>query len=82
MYRVIGMEEFQVKLASFQDVQELSRLAAEQDFPIRLSDGSRECSAKSFMCIFSLNLKQQMLLKLDCSPAQAEEFRRKLAAIL
>ena len=40
MYRVIGMEEFQVKLASFQDVQELARLASEQDFPIRLSDGT------------------------------------------
>ena len=77
-----SMEEFEVRLSSFEDVQNLARLAAEQDYPIRISDGSRECSAKSFMCIFSLNLKQQMLLKLDCSPAQAEEFRRKLAAIL
>ncbi len=82
MYRVIGMEEFQVKLASFQDIQDLSRLAAEQDFPIRLSDGYRECNAKSFMCIFSLNLKQQMILKLDCSSEEAEAFRRKTASIL
>ena len=82
MYRVIGMEEFQVKLASFQDVQELARLASEQDFPIRLSDGNRECSAKSFMCIFSLNLKQQMTLRLECSPEEAEAFRRSLASFL
>ena len=82
MYRVIDMEEFQIKLTSFADVQRLVRLAAEQDYSIRLSDGQRECSAKSFMCIFSLNLKQQMILKLDCSSEEAEAFRRKTASIL
>ena len=76
MYRVIGMEEFQIKLTSFADVHRLVRLAAEQDYIIRLNDGQRECSAKSFMCIFSLNFRRPLMLKLGCNAQEAERFRR------
>ena len=69
------MKEMQIRLRSFQDVQELVNLASSFDFPVMITDGTRNVNAKSIMCMFSMNLRRPVVLLLDCGDEDFEIFR-------
>ena len=73
------MNNFYIKLKSFQDVDLLSKLALEMPNKVTVSDGSHSVNAKSLMCMFSLNLGQTLLLQLECNNTEFESFRQKAA---
>ena len=69
------MKEMQIRLKSFQDVQELVNLASSYDFPVMITDGVRNVNAKSIICMFSMNLRRPVVLLLDCDDEDFEIFR-------
>ena len=69
------MKEMQIRLRSFQDVQELVNLTSSFDFPVMITDGTRNVNAKSIMCMFSMNLRRPVVLLLDCDDEDFEIFR-------
>ena len=69
------MKEMQIRLRSFQEVQELVNLASSFDFPVMITDGTRNVNAKSIMCMFSMNLRRPVVLLLDCDDEDFEIFR-------
>lgn len=73
------MNDFYIKLTSFQDINLLSKLALEVPNKVIVSDGKHSVNAKSLMCMFSLNLGQPLLLQLECSEREFESFRQKAA---
>ena len=69
------MKEMQIRLRSFQEVQELVNLASSFDFPVMITDGVRNVNAKSIMCMFGMNLRRPVVLLLDCDDEDFEIFR-------
>lgn len=69
------MKEMRIRLHSFQDVHDLSAVAAKMDCDVRITDGSHNVNAKSIMCIFGINLRHTLTLQLDCDEEDFEVFR-------
>ena len=69
------MKEMNIRLGSFQEVRDLVAIAGKMNFPVRISDGRREGNAKSLMNIFGLNMRQTLVVQLDCDEDDFEVFR-------
>ena len=65
--------DLHVRLRSFEDARTLADLATAQPFRVRISDGHHWVDAKSLLCMFSLDLREPLTLRADCS---GEEFER------
>lgn len=57
------MKEFNIMLATINDVKEFVNIVSQYDFDIDLSSGKYVVNAKSIMGIFSLDLTKKIKLK-------------------
>lgn len=72
------MQEFDIYIHSFTDVQDFVSLATVQPFEIMVGNDHQQVNAKSFMGMFSLDYTHPIQVRMECSE---EDFRRfRLAA--
>ena len=68
------MREFQVRLQSFQDVQEFVSLSTARGFPVIIRDANNKANGKSFMEMFCLDLCGPLRVDADCSEEELAAF--------
>ena len=69
------MQEFDITIHSFEEVQDFVALATVQPFEISVGNHHQRVNAKSFMGMFSLDYSQPVQVRAQCSEADFEHFR-------
>ncbi|MBQ7230657.1 MAG: HPr family phosphocarrier protein [Oscillospiraceae bacterium] len=64
-----------IRLRSFEDARALADLATAVPFRVWISDGRHWVDAKSLMCMFSLDLREPLTLRAECSVEAFEGLR-------
>lgn len=70
------MQEFNIFIRSFQDVQAFVSLAMVQPFEVLVGNGQKQINGKSFIGMFSLNYKEPLHVSVKCSEEEFLRFRR------
>lgn len=73
------MEDFYIRIRSFQDVQDLIELAMSVPFSVSLSNSHQRINATSFMGLVSLDHTRPLRVTANCGEALFREFREKAA---
>ena len=76
------MKQLQIKLGSLTDVQEFVRVASVQPFSITAINGDDRIDAKSFMGLFSLDLRKPIQLAVDGDESEVAAFCRAISSML
>ena len=74
------MQDFRVRLRSFQDVQAFVRLSAAQPFRIFLENDHQRVDATSYMGLVSLDHRDSLRVSSDCSEGQYKAFSLQAAS--
>ncbi len=69
------MQEFEIRLASVQDVQEFVALATSKIYPISVRDLHLQVNGKSFMEMFCLNFTQPLIAVVECCEAELQQLK-------
>ena len=69
------MKEFEIRLASVQDVQEFVSIATSKPYPICVRDYRMQVNGKSFIGMVSLDHSRPLLVQADCEDCALESFR-------
>ena len=70
------MREFEIRLGSVQDVQDIVALATSRPFLITIRDEHNKINAQSFMELFCLNFAHPLRVVADCTEAELEDLMR------
>ena len=73
------MQEFCVRLRSFQEVKDFVQLSTRQPFPVYLENDHQIVNATSYMGLVSLDHSNDLRVKAECSETEALAFRRQAA---
>ena len=73
------MQEFCVRLRSFQEVKDFVQLSTQQPFPVYLENDHQIVNATSYMGLVSLDHAHELRIKMDCSETEALSFRKQVA---
>ena len=76
------MQEFQIVLSSFQQVQNFVRVAVNQPFDIRVGNDRQHINGKDFMGMFSLDYSRPVRVSAQCSEDEFAHFRQELSMAL
>ncbi|MCD7859708.1 MAG: hypothetical protein LUH51_05995 [Firmicutes bacterium] len=76
------MREFEIRIRSFQDVQDFVSVASVQPFRIIVSSSREIVNAKSFIGMASLDYSQPIMVRCDCTTEQLEDFRQQAERFL
>ena len=68
------MKEFEIQLRSVQQVLAFVHLATSRSFPIYVSGKHHRVNGKSFMEMFSLNLRRNVRVSVECTEEEYEAF--------
>ena len=60
------MQEFEISLHSFQEVQEFITLATVQPYPVLVGNDVQQVNAKSFIGMVSLDYSRPLRVQADC----------------
>ncbi len=71
--------EFQIRIRSFQEIQEFIKLATVQPFRIWLGNDYQSANATSFMGLVSLDHRRPLRVSADCGEEEFARFREKAA---
>ena len=66
------MKEFEIRLASVQDVQEFVSLATAKPYPVYVRDYYMQVNGKSFMEMFCLHFANTLYAVVDCAEEQLQ----------
>lgn len=69
------MQEFNISIHSFSEVQDFVSLATVQPFEITVGNDHQQVNAKSFMGMFSLDYSQPIRVRAECDPTVFDRFR-------
>ena len=69
------MQQFDICLHSFSEVQDFVSLATVQPFQVTVGNDHQQVNAKSFMGILSLDFSQPIHVKADCNSEVFDRFR-------
>ena len=75
------MKDLVIRLKSVAEVQNLARLAVQEPYSIVVTDGEQVINAESFMCMFCLDFRKPLVLRMDCTDEEFERFRLKAESI-
>lgn len=78
----IQMPEFSVYFDTIEQIRQVVDLAMVQPFAVYVGKGDHWVSAKSFIGMFSLDLRQSQLLRGECSEEDFRAFRSLVEAAL
>ena len=70
------MEDFEIHLRSVQLVLQFVSLSTSRDFPVYVTGKHHRVSGKSFMEMFSLNLRHPVTVSLQCTQDEYDAFLR------
>lgn len=70
------MQEFDINIHSFSEVQDFVSLATVQPFSILVGNDHQLVNAKSFMGMFSLDYTQPVQVHVDCDGEEFDRFRQ------
>ena len=70
------MQEFDINLHSFSEVQDFVSLATVQPFQVMVGNDHQQVNAKSFMGILSLDFSQPIQVRAECSSQAFDRFRQ------
>ncbi|MBE6955171.1 MAG: HPr family phosphocarrier protein [Ruminococcaceae bacterium] len=76
------MHELLIKLGSLTDVQDFVRAASQQHFSIEAISGEDRIDAKSFMGLFSLDLREPIHITVDGDESEVAHFCRAISPLL
>ena len=76
------MQEFNISLQSFQDVQEFISLATVQPFPVLVGNDVQQVNAKSFLGMVSLDYSRPLQVHADCDLQALRVFQQKVCKFL
>ena len=68
------MKMFEINLRSVEQVQSFVTLACAQNFEMTVGTERHRVNGKSFMQLFSLDLRQTQQVMMDCSEEEFERF--------
>ena len=69
------MQEFNIALCSFQEVQEFVSLATVQPFPVLVGNDMQQVNGKSFIGMVSLDYTRPLKVQADCSVQAVQTFQ-------
>ena len=69
------MQNFYIKLRSFQEVQEFISMATVQPFAVLVGNEAQQVNGKSFIGMVSLDYSRPLLVQADCDWQALENFR-------
>lgn len=69
------MQNFYIKLRSFQEVQEFISMATVQPFAVLVGNEVQQVNGKSFIGMVSLDHTRPLLVQADCDLPAIESFR-------
>jgi len=76
------MRGFAIHLTTIDDIKAFVRVATVQPFEVLVITDWQQVSAKSFMGMFSLDLRSPLQVVMDCSEAELQSFRQAAAAFI
>ena len=76
------MKQFDIRLHSFEDVQEFVEIATVQPFRVLVGNQQVLVNAKSFMGMFSVDYSQPVHVRADCTDEECLQFQQALAKFL
>jgi phosphotransferase system HPr-like phosphotransfer protein len=74
------VQQFDICLRSFAEVQDFVSLATVQPFQVMVGNDHQQVNAKSFMGMLSLDFSQPVQVKADCSSEVFNNFRQAVLA--
>ena len=69
------MQEFQIRLRSVRDVQDVVAIATARPFAVTLRDARNKVNGKSFMDMFCLDFSRPLRVVADCTEQEAQALR-------
>ena len=78
----IKVLEFEIRLRSVQDVQHFVALATNRPYDVTIRDARNKINAKSFMEMFCLDLRQQLLVCVVCSDEEFASYCQDISKFL
>ena len=76
------MQEFEISLHSFQEVQEFISLATVQPFPVLVGNEVQQVNAKSFIGMVSLDYSRPLRVQADCDSSAGYSLRHVMRKFL
>lgn len=74
--------EFNIRIRSFQEVQDFIKLASVQPFRVRLGNDFQSANATSFMGVVSLDHRRPLRVSADCGEEEFARFRQMVSRFL
>ena len=76
------MRQFQIRVASFADIQAFVSLAIAQPFDVLIDSNGNQINAKSLMAMFGLNFRKPLMVQVRCEEEAFLTFREDAARFL
>ena len=76
------MQEFNIALCSFKEVQEFVSLATVQPFPVLVGNDMQQVNGKSFIGMVSLDYTRPLLVQADCDESAVTKFQKVISKFL
>ena len=76
------MQEFRIRIRSFEEVKAFIQLSTSQPFTVYIGNHRQKANATSYMGLASLDLSRELLVSDECSDCDFQEFRRQSARFL
>ena len=74
------MQEFEINIHSFQQVQDFVALACDQSFDIRVGNERQHINGKDLMGMFSLDFSRPLQVHVGCDNEEVRAFRQQAEA--
>ena len=74
--------EFNIRIRSFQEVQDFIKLATVQPFRVSLGNDFQTANATSFMGVVSLDHRRPLRVTAECGEEEFKRFRQSVARFL
>lgn len=76
------MQEFRIRIRSFDEVKEFIRISTSQPFPVYIGNDRQMVNSTSYMGLMSLDHSGDLLVQTDCSDSEFLDFRKQAAQFL
>ena len=76
------MQKFNIRIRSFQEVQEFIQLATVQPFPVLVGNDIQQVNGKSFIGMVSLDYTRPLLVQADCDESAVTKFQKVISKFL
>ena len=76
------MQEFRIRIRSFDEVKDFIRISTSQPFPVYIGNDRQMVNSTSYMGLMSLDHTGDLLVQTDCSDSEFLDFRNQAARFL